>query len=1074
MSEHSVSVVQLSKKLLGDKWILGFEVLIDITGEFRKNFMHSYEDCNALLFDTVLEMRLVGRLQDAKKLQHLSKTAECGSLGESSSPILTVMLLCAQNLRRKKKTDKHQLHFNLETLVNNIHSLSILEGVEGSSSKDLGFFPFPLGIDDIDESDSIPSRYFSTTSSNATYFEDSLAAASRYALELETQKWENAVCPSRTSSERETVRTGFPSSIFDFEPWKKCKSVVKKLIVQEPITDCSLSKELSRDEQVLQHVFCRCICGPEFDEIVAHPGDTYELNRLQAVLLGSDELSEETKKALLGRTDTSRQRRWAHELLTTMRHSHDEVTEFTMRSSAYGALYQDVLSFSKVYARHALGRSLKAVISFTEEFADDYYQSLLECIQGRSILPRNKPWALLSEAESKISDMFYLGELLSKLESTDGLSCSVLNVLMKYSSQYTGSPALNALFVRVLMTYMDFVWDWFFEASCRIDSRHEFFGTVLGLSARGSEFLQTEDEYRPNELAETSGDDKEEICGLYPSIFTHEQALFLIRAGRSRSLLQYFGLENGALAKKPAFLNSSLVGNDLNLCRAHLESYGQVVDSVDNIPNELALKEDISSPFAPLLPGSDKFGLQEEDYSPAINGISVDKSDTCEDHKDAAEEEFKACRIGADWPPIFQLDQSEIDADPRDLEGQDSRPHRYFTWKRLSEGAPAKTHKLVEVYSPPLTIVFGEFMMHPLRKIDKLVQTKVMQSFIQNQNLFDHFHNVRAHVLLGAGDFAHALVGQIEGAARTSEANEKYIQRRVNAAMTFYGTSGAGGRYLRDRTLLNRCLRTALNLYSRKQNAYADLLLLDSEGHAGEGEGSSRNNSLWDQPVEFKYNVDFPLNIIFSDEVMSLYSRISDFFLRVLRAKLSLRSLFDLSRRNSIIYKPPNDKIFNSKQLQVCLWNFSWHAEHFVSIFGGFEMDQVLGTAWTEFESSWDRTKCIWDLRDAHKKFLENSIRRCLLGEKHKSVVSVMSGGFDIVVKVDKKILSVCHPDSMNASIEVDNVVDLLVSATASLKRRSIFLADVLRRLIESRAFPHLEDLLTRLDFNYFYQRKVG
>ncbi|KAI0567344.1 Gamma-tubulin complex component protein [Gracilaria domingensis] len=1073
MSDNSLSVVQLTKEILGAKWTLGYEVLLDITGEFREHFIQQNAECRTLLFDTVLEMRLAGRLKDAEKLDHLAKSVLGGPLLESSKSALLVLLLCARNLR-KSRTETYRHVFESQEIARNTIFLS--SGTKGETEKDSGLFSFPLGTEDSSRSSSFPPRSSSSTSNNTLDFEDALASTARYALELETQRWANVLDVSPISGAREPVNVRFPRSIFDSKPWSKYRSFVKKLRVLEPIVKSPVSEVMSRDERILQHVFCRCICGPEYDEIVAHPDDSYELNRLQGFLLGSDELSDETKRALLGRTDTTRQRRWAHKLLTTIRSSKDEVTELTIRSSACGALFQDILSFSRVYAPHALGRSLKAVLSFTEMFADDYYRSLLERVRDGSMVPRNKSWALLSEAESMISDMYYLGELLSKLESTDGLSCAVLNVLMKDASQSIGNSALNDLFVRVLMTYMDFVWDWFFEASCRRDSRREFFGTMIGLSARGSELLQTEDELRAKELAEASDEEEETSSGLYPSIFTHEQALFLIRAGRSRSLLQYFGLEKDALAEKPACLNSSLLGSDLNLCRSHLETYARSIDSGDNVLCELDTAQHEEATISVQLGSANGYKkLKEhhsaevsESFSDIVNG-STNQVDGCEEQKRTGKQEVVSFEAESSIASLFQLASGDIDSGCPRFEHQDSMTQS-FTWERLSEGAPVKSQNLIEIYSPPLNIVFGEFMMQPLRKIDKLVQSKVMQCFVQKLNLYDHFQNLRAHVLLGAGDFANALVGQIEGAARTSEANEKYIQRRVNAAMTFYGTSGAGGRYLRDRTLLNRCLRTALNLYSRNQNAFADLLFLDSEGHAIEDESASGSVSLWDHPVEFKYNVDFPLNIIFSDEVMSLYSKISDFFLRVLRAKLSLRSLFGLSRRNSILYNTSNGSLLSNKQLQVCLWNFSWHAEHFVSIFGGFEMDQVLGTAWCEFEASWNETSCIWDLRDAHKKFLENSVRRCLLGEKHKSVVSVMSGGFDIVVKVDKKILSFCHPDAINAPVEVDNVVDLLVSASASLKRRSIFLTDVLRRLIESRAFPHLEDLLTRLDFNYFYQ----
>lgn len=1072
--DQGSSILLLAKKLWREKWILGYEVLLDITGEFRKHHIDSNAEYESLLFDVTTELRAAGRVDDANQLGVLAKPGVSESRN-SFEAVLLVLLLCAQNLRTKSRT-LPELLFGSESFVNT------RKGTSSSDNRPSIFFGVPDSPKESAEIyDTLPGfvKPHSVSSvSDSTYdFEESLAATARSAMEQHAMWLENKMRSLSVAMTSPRSIHKLPTSVYDLDQWKAFRPVARKNASYVPeTTDSSILDSPSRDERILQHVFCRCVSGPEFDELIEHSNDDYQLNKLQAVLLGSQELSEETKKSLLGRTDTKRRRRWAYQLLTRVRAPQDEVTELTIRSSVCGALYQDVLSFSNVYASLDLGRSLQAVITFIDEKTEYYYFSLLDSIQDHTVLPRNKPWSLLSKAESTISDMYHLGELLSMLETTDGSSFSILNVLKEEASKQTCSSTLNQMFLSVFMTYMDFVWDWFFEASCRRDAKHEFFGTMLGLSARGPESLRSEYISQTDETQDTPRQEGELIYGLLPSIFSEDQALFILRAGRSRSLLQYFGLETGNMAEKPQLLSSSLSWNNLNLLRARLNEFAQRLKSSNSLTEEHRGGEPEYNTCYTLKAMEVSVGDEDCTSSKALctDGVSfVAKNDThqtqgCINQKGSHD----SSPLTAVIPVAFQMLTEEDEEDCNALQKQIGF-QSCFTFKQILPKS-SSCRDLTDPYCPPLSLVSKEFLMQPLRVIDALVQTKVMRSFVQDLDLFCHLENLRSHVLLGAGDFANALVAQIEGAARTSEATERYIQRRVNAAMTFYGTSGAGGRYLRDRTLLNRCLRTALNLYSHVHNPYADLLFMDSVSHAEEKDSDSGRFSLWDHSMEFKYYVEFPLNIVFSEEAMTMYSKISDFFLRVLRAKQSLRSLFVLSRRNSSLYKRAEERLSHNKRLQVAIWNFSWQAEHFVSIFGGFEMDQVLGTAWDKFTSSWVSTENIWDLRDAHMRFLNVSVRRCLLGEKHKSVLSVMSGGFDIVVKIDKQIIAFCHPDLTSAPVATENVIDLLISASASLKRRSMFLTDVLGRLIESGGFPHLEDLLTRLNFNYFYQGKAS
>ncbi|CDF40083.1 unnamed protein product [Chondrus crispus] len=372
-------------------------------------------------------------------------------------------------------------------------------------------------------------------------------------------------------------------------------------------------------------------------------------------------------------------------------------------------------------------------------------------------------------------------------------------------------------------------------------------------------------------------------------------------------------------------------------------------------------------------------------------------------------------------------------------------------------------HSTASTNSESLPLAISEYakrLLSPLRFSDDEVQKKVLSFYVEDLRIFEHFGNLRAHILLGAGDFATILVEQIDAASRLSEEDESYIERRTHAALTFYGSAGPGIRSLRDQVHLNRCLRMALNLYSKDAKAHTNCLSLD----AVEDEGS-RKVSLWGTAVEVQYNVDYPLDLLFSQKVLAMYSKIFNLLLRILRAKRSLRSLFMTSRRNSALRRSPHARFSSDKKVGSALWDFCWQAEHFVSVFGGFQTEQVLGSTWTAFQTSWDTARTIWELKDSHVQYLNDCTHRCLLESRHKSILGVMTEGFDIVINVEKQ-LSITIEDCTGMGRNSGDVFfDLLKSSSVSLRRRIVFLRDALQRLFDDGPHPHLHDLLTSLGF---------
>lgn len=1008
---------------------IAYDAILDITGQFRRHDPFNKASYKTRLQDVVIELSLADRSEDATQLQ--AHCSEVMGLGVESSPLF-VLLLSARNLRLKAPAVA-------ETVFGTDR---VLKGDADKYMRSMGnprrfplLFSEPLGFDDL--SPWKAAHPISQSRRRLEKLEDSISAAARSAMNHQ-RLWKQDKVASDSVQNLTEVES---CSGQDFLQFVKETSFVSR----PSLAWCETleNRSYNRQEALVDHVFCRCLSGADSDESYERPDYLPKGSLITKFLVEEGGMSPEIRESLLNRPLAVWNRFRAFRNILSRVRDDDEIIELTVRASAYGSAYQDIVSFTETYSLLQKSRALSAVVDFAYDLGFNFYCALLRVLEDGSILLSNKPWALLDEAECEVGDLCTIADILVKVENTDGSACAILDLLLDESVERRGDRAIYRLFSFVSFSYLDLLWDWIFEGSTERDTEKDFFGTRLGLSATASESLSTIDE--------ASQEAGEEAVAVHPRFLSREHALFVLRAGRTRCLLTEFGLHEGMHMEKEAEMRSFQMG----ICSQMLYS------ERDGVKGR-------NPPFH-LLPG----GPGEARIDSGERCKRRDSATHCRSPRSVTDATTGNKQLDTGWI-AFRV--PEYDAEEFALER--GLGNRLFT--RLIAEDGNEERRIVEdkagccarfFPSMPSEVMFGSFMMEPMMAYDKAVQEKVLNHLVSNLDLFGHLKNLMLHALLGAGDFANMLVEQIETTSSTSDANERYIQRRVRAARTFYGTSGGGGRHLRDQIHLNRCFKTALNLSSASDSPLTDLISLEANPRKGSAESWSEKSSLWDMSMELKYKVDVPLNMIISEHALSKYSRIFDFFIRVLRAKKSLRNLFLVSRRNSVLNRIRNDAVLRSKKLLVSLWQFCWQAEHFVSIFGGFEMDQVLGSSWTDFEKSWSTVQSIWELREAHIGFLDGVIRRGLLGDKHKSVLGVMSGGFDIVVSLDKNISAVFASGTDGGETETTDTIDLLVSASASLKRRSAFLTDVLERLMESGTLPHLEDLLIRLNFNHYYQK---
>lgn len=695
--------------------------------------------------------------------------------------------------------------------------------------------------------------------------------------------------------------------------------------------------------------------------------------------------------------------------------------ELEMRAAICGRLYENLTCFSAAYC-NSPGRVLSAVAGFAQDLAQDYLMRVLDAIDCDLNFAAMRLTLVFTGEELK-HDMLAVVKFLTVIERSSGSACTILDLLYGYLPKIQSERIVRQLFFVAFSPYVEMIWDWGFYASSVRDFGMEYFGTVLGEKVTDSEVLLYSTE------VERNGRKDNNHSAVVPKFLSKDVALFILRAGRSRGLLEMIAPNHHLLNVQPSPLAIPLSAEFVN---------GGAFQLSDHI------RHSHSSP----LPDSLAAEMQ---------------TDACTDE---AQVGGAIRELNIQEPRYFVVPK---DDDPQSI-SQIQSAFSFAKLKSTRENSESQLGQLrVGSSSAPKTLV-EERIVGILRRIDSGIQRAILNYFVDEYRVFDHLKVIGDLALLGAGDFAVVLVQQLFEMQVVSEKHERFIKQRVIAAKTFYGSTGPGGISYRKGRHLAACLQVALNVASARCEALSDNFHISVESD------DINQTSLWDGQLQIEYDVSFPLTMIISPEALSLYSRYFNFFLTVQRAHRCLRTLYVQSRSSKslrIAQKSRCNSILSDRAFRVRLWQFCWHAEHFVNIVGDYEFDQIHGISRVKFEDSWKNISSIWELRDAHMNFLNESLRRVLLGERQKSVMRVIADALKIIIDVEEHINDLVKGGEKHPRQTLGDLLTLIGISTDGIKRRSSFLVDVLEKLVASGSHPHLQDFLTRLNFNFYYKRRA-
>ncbi|THU73829.1 hypothetical protein C4D60_Mb04t26970 [Musa balbisiana] len=216
--------------------------------------------------------------------------------------------------------------------------------------------------------------------------------------------------------------------------------------------------------------------------------------------------------------------------------------------------------------------------------------------------------------------------------------------------------------------------------------------------------------------------------------------------------------------------------------------------------------------------------------------------------------------------------------------------------------------------------------------------------------------------------------------------------------------------------------------------------------------------------LKFTYKVSWPLDLIANVEALKKYNQVMGFLLKVKRAK------FVLDKARRWMWKGRGSSTHNYKHHLLVEQKLL----HFVDAFHQYVMDRVLHSAWSELCNGMASAGSLDEVIEVHDTYLLSIQRQCfvasdklwaLIASRIKTILglaldfyaiqqTLSSGGAAAAIKA-------------RCEMEVDRIEKQFDDCVA-------FLLRILSFKLNVGHFPHLADLVTRINYNYFYMSDSG
>ena len=236
---------------------------------------------------------------------------------------------------------------------------------------------------------------------------------------------------------------------------------------------------------------------------------------------------------------------------------------------------------------------------------------------------------------------------------------------------------------------------------------------------------------------------------------------------------------------------------------------------------------------------------------------------------------------------------------------------------------------------------------------------------------------------------------------------------------------------------------------------------------------SSQGDIGWDIFC-LEYNVELPLNIIFTNKLLKDYQKLFLFFWKIKRIEFGQinyiwKKIKNLNY-NSIKIKN-NSFIKNLIHTSII---FNQETVHFMTNLHNYFSLEVLETQYKKLKLDLSKIKKLDDLINIHKLFVENIKKQCLLDDDNRNIIIKISEIFDIILQF-KKVFDVLYSFAFEINYEnninfkrIKNIEEYLKQINTLYSQYKIKIIEFIK-IIDLIGKNNIKYLAMKLDYNYYY-----
>ncbi|KAI4316746.1 hypothetical protein L6164_024694 [Bauhinia variegata] len=363
----------------------------------------------------------------------------------------------------------------------------------------------------------------------------------------------------------------------------------------------------------------------------------------------------------------------------------------------------------------------------------------------------------------------------------------------------------------------------------------------------------------------------------------------------------------------------------------------------------------------------------------------------------------------------------------------------------------------VELRTTPLPLVVMQHCLTVnIQKQVDYIGRHILLKLMEEWRLMDELAVLRAIYLLGSGDLLQHFLAVIFSKLDNGETWDDDFELNTILQESIRNSA--------DRMLLSA---PDLLVVSITKNLGVDVEEQPITASIASTPHKSRANSFGIDGLDmlkFTYKVPWPLELIANTQAIKKYNQVMHFLLKVKRAK------FVLDKVRRWMWKGRGSVTNNSKHH----WLVEQKLLHFVDAFHQYVMDRVYHSAWHELCEGMAAARSLDEVIEVHEAYILSIQRQCfVVPDKLWALIasrinSILGLALDFYT-IQQTLRSGGAVSTVKArcEMEVDRIEKQFDDCIA-------FLLRVLSFKLNVGHFPHLADLVTRINYNYFYMSANG